>query len=175
VSARQLTSDAFEDTVREALAASGLPASMLEIEITESTLQVLEQSRQTLMALKALGISIAIDDFGTGYSSLSVLKHLPIDRLKIDRSFVRDIPGDAGDVAIVGAIISMSRTLGLRVVAEGVETDAQLATLRRLGCDEGQGYLFGHPIPWPELRPFLSGQRRHFVPEAGQLLLPTDD
>ena len=157
VSARQLARDHFEDTVREALAESGLAASQLEIEITESTLQVIEHSRHLLEALKALGISIAIDDFGTGYSSLSVLKHLPIDRIKIDQSFVRDIPGDADDVAIVEAIVSLSRTLRLCVIAEGVETEGQLAILRRLGCEEGQGYLFSRPLP--ELQSLSSGER----------------
>ncbi|MGH8543414.1 MAG: two-component system response regulator [Gammaproteobacteria bacterium] len=157
VSARQLARDHFEDTVREALAESGLPASQLEIEITESTLQVIEHSRHLLEALKALGVSIAIDDFGTGYSSLSVLKHLPIDRIKIDQSFVRDIPGDADDVAIVEAIVSLSRTLRLCVIAEGVETEGQLAILRRLGCEEGQGYLFSRPLP--ELQSLSSGER----------------
>ncbi|MGH8605548.1 MAG: EAL domain-containing protein, partial [Gammaproteobacteria bacterium] len=142
---------------REALAESGLPASQLEIEITESTLQVIEHSRHLLEALKALGVSIAIDDFGTGYSSLSVLKHLPIDRIKIDQSFVRDIPGDADDVAIVEAIVSLSRTLRLCVIAEGVETEGQLAILRRLGCEEGQGYLFSRPLP--ELQSLSSGER----------------
>ncbi len=159
VSARQLARDHFENTVREALAESGLPASLLELEITESTLQVIEHSRQLLDTLKALGVTIAIDDFGTGYSSLSVIKHLPIDRLKIDQSFVRDINGDAGDVAIVESIISLSRTLGLRVIAEGVETGAQLAVLRRLRCEEGQGYLFSRPLPLPELQQLLSGER----------------
>ncbi len=159
VSARQLASDHFEDTVREALAESGLSASQLEIEITESTLQIIEHSRYRLEALKALGVSIAIDDFGTGYSSLSVLKHLPIDRIKIAQSFVRDIPGDADDVAIVEAIISLSRTLRLCVIAEGVETEAQLAILRRLGCEEGQGYLFSRPLPLPELQSLSSGER----------------
>ena len=157
VSARQFARDHFEDTVHEALAESGLPASLLEIEITESTLQRIEHSRHLLDTLKALGVSIAIDDFGTGYSSLSVIKHLPIDRLKIDQSFVRDIPGDAGDVAIVEAIVSLSRTLGLRVIAEGVETEAQLAVLRRLGCEEGQGYLFSRPLPL--LQNLSSGER----------------
>ncbi len=159
VSARQLAGDHFEDTVRDALAETGFRASQLELEITESTLQVIEHSRRLLGALKALGVSIAIDDFGTGYSSLSVIRHLPIDRLKIDQSFVHDIPGDADDVAIVESIISLSRTLGLRVTAEGVETEAQLAVLRRLGCQEGQGYLFSRPLPLPELQRLLSGER----------------
>ncbi len=159
VSARQLARDHFEDTVREALAESGLPASQLEIEITESTLQLIEHSSHLLDTLKALGVSIAIDDFGTGYSSLSVLKHLPIDRIKIDQSFVRDIPGDADDVAIVEAIISLSRTLRLCVIAEGVETEAQLGILRRFSCEEGQGYLFSRPLPLAELQSLSSGER----------------
>jgi len=159
VSARQFARDHFEHTVREALAESGFPASQLEIEITESTLQVIEHSRHLLDTLKALGVSIAIDDFGTGYSSLSLLKHLPIDRVKIDQSFVRDIPDDADDMAIVESIVSLSRALRLGVIAEGVETGAQLANLRRLGCEEGQGYLFSRPLPSPELQRLLSGER----------------
>jgi diguanylate cyclase (GGDEF)-like protein/PAS domain S-box-containing protein len=152
ISARQIARDHLEDTVRAALAESGFPAARLEIEITESTLQVVENSRQFLDALKTLGVSIAIDDFGTGYSSLSILKDLPIDRLKVDRAFVRDIPGDGNDLAIVEAISALSRTLKLDVTAEGVETEAQLDALRRLDCEEGQGYLFSRPVPLPELR-----------------------
>jgi diguanylate cyclase (GGDEF)-like protein/PAS domain S-box-containing protein len=160
VSAQQLARDHFEDTVRAALAESTFPASRLELELTESTLQVIEHSRRLLDTLKALGVTIAIDDFGTGYSSLSIIKHLPIDRLKIDRSFVRDIPGDADDVAIVEAIVSLSRTLGFRVIAEGVETEAQLAVLRGLGCEEGQGYLFSRPLPLLELQSLSRGDAR---------------
>jgi len=164
VSARQLVRDRFEETVRTVLAETRFPPDRLELEITESALQVLEDSRRLLGALKALGVHIAIDDFGTGFSSLSVIKHLPIDRLKIDRSFVADIPGDANDVAIVETISTLSHTLGMSITAEGVETPAQLDFLRRLGCHEGQGYLFSepgpldglvdlvsHPAPWQRL------------------------
>jgi diguanylate cyclase (GGDEF)-like protein len=156
VSARQLTCDHFEETVREAIQETAFPAHQLEIEITESTLQVIEHSLHLLEALKALGVQIAIDDFGTGYSSLSLLKYLPIDRLKIDRSFVRDIPTDPNDVAIVEAIGALSRTLMLSITAEGVENEAQLETLRRLGCGDGQGYLFSPPLPLGELQRLIN-------------------
>jgi diguanylate cyclase len=104
-----------------------------------------------LRQISESGITIAIDDFGTGYSSLSVLKALPIDILKIDQSFVRDLGRNAGDTAIVAAIVNMARALALRVVAEGVETKEQLAILRSLGCDEYQGFLFSHPMPADKL------------------------
>jgi EAL domain-containing protein (putative c-di-GMP-specific phosphodiesterase class I) len=150
VSPRQLSHGRFSATVRNILANTGFPAHLLEIEITETALQVIEPSLSVLNKLKALGVQIAIDDFGTGYSSLSVLKHLPIDRLKIDQSFVRDMPGDPYDVAIVQAITGLSHALGLRTNAEGVESEAQLNMLRQLGCEEGQGYLFGRPVPFQE-------------------------
>ena len=162
VSARQLLRDHFHETVRQALLETGFPAHQLELEITESTLQVIEHSMRVLDELKALEVQIAIDDFGTGYSSLSVLKHLPIDRLKIDHSFVRDIPEDINDVAIVEAIVALSRTLRLKVTAEGVENEAQLSMLRRLGCEEGQGYLFSPPLPFAALQAFIMQTNRQF-------------
>ena len=110
---------------------------------------------QTLNELKAAGFGLAVDDFGTGYSSLSYLKRLPIDVLKVDQSFVRDLPGDADDIAIVNTIVSMARGLGLKTVAEGVETEAQRDFLREQGCDELQGYLFSPPQPADELEPWL--------------------
>ena len=129
------------------LQATGLPARFLEIELTESVLMhqtgpVLD----TLNALKALGVGVSVDDFGTGYSSLSYLKRYPIDKLKIDRSFVMDAPDDADDVAIVTAIIQMGHSLQLRTVAEGVETPAQMELLRQLGCDLVQGFLISAPM-----------------------------
>jgi diguanylate cyclase (GGDEF)-like protein/PAS domain S-box-containing protein len=151
VSARQFLDDGFADSVRRILAESGFPPQQLELEITETSLQVLNENWQLLSNLKALGLHIAIDDFGTGYSSLSALKHLPIDRLKIDRSFVRDLPRDLDDVAIVEAISTLCRTKHLSVTAEGVENPDQLTVLRSVGCDEGQGYLFCHPVPLADL------------------------
>ena len=138
------------ESVRAALVASGLPAAMLELEITESALQTGGPAADVLTQLKALGVEIAIDDFGTGYSCLNSLKQLPIDRLKIDRSFVRDVPGDADDTAIVEAILAMSHSLGLGVLAEGVETEAQRDYLLAHGCHDMQGFLFSRPLPAPE-------------------------
>lgn len=126
----------------------GLPPSCLQLEITEQLLiRDLEKTTAVLQEISEGGITIAIDDFGTGYSSLSVLKSLPIDILKIDQSFVRDLGKKLGDTAIVAAIVNMARALALRVVAEGVETNEQLAILRSLGCDEYQGYLYSEPLP----------------------------
>lgn len=155
VSARQLINENFVELLRATLEESGLPARHLELELTESTLQVVETSPRLLEEIRALGVSLAIDDFGTGYSSLSVLKHLPIDRLKVDRSFVRDMPGDSNDIAITTAIVGLSRSLSLAIVAEGVETHDQLDILRRLGCQVGQGYLFSRPLPPAELRAWM--------------------
>ncbi len=158
VSARQLILDRFDLTVREMLDASGLRAADLEIEITESTLQELESSRKILGTLRDLGVSIAVDDFGTGYSSLSVLKHLPINRLKIDRSFVSDIDKPGSDRAIIQTIVGLSRALDLNIVAEGVETIQQFRVLQDIGCQEMQGYLFGKGVPIADLHERLTAQ-----------------
>lgn len=151
VSAQQIRSPDLVQQMERILAETGFPSDQLEIEITESTLQNLEDSQRYIEALHQRGISVAIDDFGTGYSSLSVLKHVRIDRLKIDRSFVRDIPGDVQDVGIVEAIIAMARNLELDVVAEGIETIEQMTFLRDVGCHEGQGYLLARPGPWEQV------------------------
>lgn len=134
--------------VSAALADSGLPAHCLELELTESILlQDVDATMETLHGLKALGAKLSIDDFGTGYSSLSYLKRLDVDKLKIDQSFVRDVLADGDGASIVQAIIQLGHILQLEVIAEGVETEAQLAFLRASGCDEAQGYLFSRPVP----------------------------
>lgn len=151
VTARQLRHRGFVKCVESALAAAQLDPHLLELEITENSL--IEHgldTTATLHAIGRLGVQLAIDDFGTGYSSLSYLKRLPIDTVKIDRSFVADLPGDPDACAIAGAIIALAHNLGLKVLAEGVETQAQSAYLRERGCDRAQGYLFGHPQP-PEM------------------------
>ncbi|HKZ74920.1 MAG TPA: EAL domain-containing protein, partial [Steroidobacteraceae bacterium] len=140
------------DCVRE----FGIDASLLHFEITESAvMQHLEQHLGTLQALRNLGCRILIDDFGTGYSSLSYLKHLPIDALKIDRAFVRDMATDPNDAAIVRAIVGIAQSLGLHLVAEGVETLPQLECLRELGCQTAQGFYFARPMPAEDCRALL--------------------
>jgi diguanylate cyclase (GGDEF)-like protein len=147
VSPRQLDRTRLQDTVEKLTTEFAIDPRMLSFEITEgAVMHDAEQHLGTLHTLRRLGSRIAVDDFGTGYSSLSYLKHLPIDALKIDRAFVRDMASDANDAAIVAAIIGMARTLGLRTVAEGVETVDQLERLRTLGCDSAQGYLFSRPM-----------------------------
>jgi EAL domain-containing protein (putative c-di-GMP-specific phosphodiesterase class I) len=146
VSARQFKSEGFVDAVAGTLRAHGIAPAFLELELTESALiDDREKAVSILERLKALGVDIAVDDFGTGYSSLSYLSGLPVDCLKIDRAFVMKVSKGGRDAAIAQAIISLGHTLGLRVIAEGVETAGQLNFLRKHGCDEGQGYLFARP------------------------------
>jgi predicted signal transduction protein with EAL and GGDEF domain len=143
LSPRQFAEESLLDDIKSALAESGLEGSDLELEITESmVMNDPEQAVNTLRRLKDLGIRVAIDDFGTGYSSLAYLKRFPIDSVKVDRSFVEDIPQDVDSIAIAQAIIAMAHSLRLRVVAEGVESEAQVSFLRGEGCDEIQGYYF---------------------------------
>lgn len=143
VSAVQFHRAGFVDRVASALAAAGLPPGLLELELTESILiQDAQEALLRLQALSELGVKLAIDDFGTGYSSLGYLKRFPIDRLKIDRSFVRGLPGDESDVGIVNAIVNLGRALHLEIVAEGVETEDQRQFLMRTGCEQYQGFLF---------------------------------
>ena len=147
-SGRQISNDHVLDKVTAALQSSGLAPQFLEIEVTESVvMKDAARAISTLYALRDLGVALAIDDFGTGYSSLSYLKRFPIDRLKIDKSFVEGLPDVADDAAISMAIIAMAHSLRLSVIAEGVETEAQLAFLRSHGCDEIQGYYFSKPLP----------------------------
>ncbi|MBE0547249.1 MAG: EAL domain-containing protein, partial [Rubrivivax sp.] len=143
VSALQFRQSSFADRVGSVLAVSGLPAQLLELELTESILvHDADEALQRLHALAALGVRLSIDDFGTGYSSLAYLKRFPIGKLKIDRSFVTGLPADDSDAGIVCAIVQMARALGMKVIAEGVETEAQRQFLHDAGCDEFQGWLF---------------------------------
>jgi EAL domain-containing protein (putative c-di-GMP-specific phosphodiesterase class I) len=142
----------FARGISRILSSTGLDPRSLELEMTESLLiQNAEENIAVLRKLGDDGVRIAVDDFGKGYSSLSYLRQLPIDALKIDRSFVRDIERDSEDVAIIRAIVAMAHSLGLQVTAEGVETRGQLDALARLGCDEYQGYLFSRPLPAVEI------------------------
>ncbi len=148
ISAVQLAQPDFPARVVALLGESGLPGGSLQIELTENTLlHDIERCAQVLAQLRAYGVRVAIDDFGTGYSSLAYLKQLPIDNLKIDRSFVRDIPDDPNDCAIAAAVIGLARTLGLEAVAEGIETRAQQDYLAQIGCKLVQGYLHARPLP----------------------------
>ncbi len=165
ISARQFRQKGFAANVRRILAASEMPPTMLELELTESVMMKdMDEVITVLDDLRTLGISVSIDDFGTGYSSLSRLKRFPIDLLKIDQSFVRDITTDTDDAAIVLAIITLAHSLRLHVIAEGVETAEQLDFLIRHGCDEIQGYLFSKPVPAAEFTSLLREDRRLVVP-----------
>ncbi|MBI6851863.1 EAL domain-containing protein [Pseudomonas lijiangensis] len=152
VSPKQFSDPDLVSSIASILEEEALDASLLELELTEGLLlEATEDTRQQLDSLKKLGLSLAMDDFGTGYSSFSYLKKFPIDVIKIDRSFIRDIPDDEDDMEITSAVIAMAHNLKLKVVAEGIETAAQLKFLRRHRCDVGQGYLFDKPIPGEEL------------------------
>jgi EAL domain-containing protein (putative c-di-GMP-specific phosphodiesterase class I) len=147
ISAVEFRHEGFVEGVALILKETGLAPHYLELELTESILMHdVEASASVLEALKAMGVQLAIDDFGTGYSSLSYLKRFPINTLKIDQSFVRDITTNADDATIVAAMIGMGKNLKQRVIAEGVETQEQLAFLRARHCDEGQGFHFSRPV-----------------------------
>ncbi len=159
LSAAQFRRNGIEETVAQALQRSGLVPALLELELTESILlQDVEQVLATVQRLKQLGVQLAIDDFGTGYSSLSYLKRFDIDKLKIDQSFIRDLASDPDDAAIVRAIIQMAHSLGLRAIAEGVETAELLQQLRGFGCDEAQGYHYARPMPAAQAERYLATQ-----------------
>ena len=148
LSALQFCHVGLVDSVAGALARHNLPANSLTLEITETTaMSDADASMEVLQKLSDMGVDLSIDDFGTGYSSLMYLKRLPANELKIDRGFVRDLEHDSDDAEIVSAIVALGQALGLRIVAEGVETDMQQSFLTRLGCDSLQGYLLGHPLP----------------------------
>jgi diguanylate cyclase (GGDEF)-like protein/PAS domain S-box-containing protein len=148
LSARQFQRGSLVRTVEAALAASGLPANRLELEITESVaMGDIQEAIATLRTLREIGVRVVLDDFGTGHSSLAYLKSLPLDAIKIDRTFVGAIPGSSADASLVMAILEMARGLSLRVIAEGVEKEEQLEFLMANGCHQAQGYLFGPPVP----------------------------
>jgi EAL domain-containing protein (putative c-di-GMP-specific phosphodiesterase class I) len=154
VSAHQFRQVDFVQQVRQQVERSGIDPTRLKLELTESAmLSSIDEVADSMRRLQGLGIGFSLDDFGTGFSSLSYLKQLPIEQLKIDYSFIRDILQDPGDAAIVRAILAMSQSLGLGVIAEGVESEAQRAFLLQHGCGYFQGYLFGRPMPieqWPQ-------------------------
>ncbi len=157
LSAKQLQHSGLISEVKEALIQSGLAASQLELEVTENCIMGdVEQAINELTALKELGVFLAIDDFGTGYSSLSYLKRLPLNKLKIDQSFVRDIPNEIDDMAIANAVIALGKSLSLAVIAEGVETKEQADFLKQAGCEEAQGYLYSRPITAAEVTKLLA-------------------
>ena len=148
----QFASGSLCRVLRQAMFDSGVAAAQLVIELTESMLMDnVPANLAQLHELKSLGVTLSIDDFGTGYSSLSYLKRFPLDELKVDRSFVMDLPGQRADTAIVSTVIQLGHSLGMTVIAEGVETQAQLDCLRELGCDNYQGYLFSRPVPAEQL------------------------
>jgi EAL domain-containing protein (putative c-di-GMP-specific phosphodiesterase class I) len=160
LSTLQFLSPGFIDAVAQVLPADGLDSGMLELELTERMLMDdMSEVKQRLMRLRAMGLSISVDDFGTGYSSLGHLKNLPIDKLKIDRSFIRDLPDARDSVAIASAIIQMGRSLGMTVIAEGVETVAQGEFLTAQGCDEMQGYLISPALPLVQFEAWVLERR----------------
>jgi EAL domain-containing protein (putative c-di-GMP-specific phosphodiesterase class I) len=152
LSARQMADRDLVATVAHVLEDTGVDPRQMALEITETVLvEDTETATQTLNALQELGVKLVLDDFGTGYSSLGYVKRFPLSFLKIDRSFVAELGANGRDAAIVSAIAEMARALGARVVAEGVETEDQLARVRELGCEMAQGYLFARPLPPDEI------------------------
>jgi EAL domain-containing protein (putative c-di-GMP-specific phosphodiesterase class I)/ActR/RegA family two-component response regulator len=182
VSAPQFLQDGFVAAVAAALRDTAIEPNRLELEITESlSMQDPEATMRLLHQIKAMGIKLSIDDFGTGYSNLSYLKRFPVNTVKLDQSFVREIVHNKDDLAISDAIISMAHSLRLSVTAEGVETEAQLALLADHRCDEIQGYYFGRPMPVPACTTFLRENPRFPLEKFGRrrttrtLLLVDDD
>ena len=165
VSAVQLARPSFVDRLRRTINETGIDPALVELEVTEGVIvEGAGDARDALDQIAALGVGIAIDDFGTGYSGLAYLKRLPIDTVKIDQSFVRDLTVDPDDAAIVTAIVAMARSLGVDVVAEGVETEEQLRELQRLGCNRAQGYLLARPMPAAAVTRLLA---RHALTAVG--------
>ena len=172
LSPRQFADDGLLHHIDEALDACGMSPTLLQLEITESmVMQNVSRAVRIMDSIQSRGIRLAIDDFGTGYSSMSLMKQFPIDTIKIDRSFVRDLPIDSEDQAIAQAIISMGKALGMTVIAEGVETLEQEAFLRSHACDEMQGFLFSKPLPAKQMADLLRAELQlaspPLQPEAG--------
>jgi EAL domain-containing protein (putative c-di-GMP-specific phosphodiesterase class I) len=168
LSARQFLQPDLAGMVGQILEETGFEPAWLELEITETVaMENAASGAEVLRALHRMGVRLTIDDFGTGYSSLIYLKDFPIDSLKIDRSFVKDISEDAHDAAIVGASIAMAHSLRLDVVAEGVETAQQLDFLREHGCEQCQGFLFARPMPAEELAAFV--QTNAAIPQSAAI------
>lgn len=164
VSGVQITRGDLDDVVAKIIRASGIDAQRLCLEVTEtSVVSAIDRAQKVLKAIRRLGVKIALDDFGTGYSSLSYLRKLPIDHLKIDRSFIADISEDKEDETIISAIIAMSKNLDIEIVAEGIETSEQLRFLRQRSCDMGQGYLFSKPIPAKDFERVARANRRQHM------------
>jgi EAL domain-containing protein (putative c-di-GMP-specific phosphodiesterase class I) len=156
LSARQFMQRGLADSIQRIVGETGIDAALLEFEITETTLmQSGGQTLEVLDQINRMGARLSIDDFGTGYSSLAYLKRFPVHKIKVDRAFVRELEASAEDRAIVAAVMALANSLQLQVVAEGVETEAQLALLRGQGCRLAQGYLFARPLPVAQVAPLL--------------------
>jgi EAL domain-containing protein (putative c-di-GMP-specific phosphodiesterase class I) len=151
----QLDDETLVQAIADALRDTGLPAEVLELEITENVALTYDETIAPLRHLHEMGVRLALDDFGTGYASLNCLTRFPLSRIKIDRHFVGKVTDDAEDAAIVRSLILMARNLGLKVIAEGVETDAQAAFLRNERCEEAQGYLYAQPLSAVEFEAYL--------------------
>jgi len=174
ISLMQLLRDDFAQMVQEVLHMTGTPPRALELELTESLLMVdTEQAASRLQAFREIGVSVAVDDFGTGYSSLAYLKRLPVNTIKIDKAFIKGLPRDPEDAAIATSIITMSHSLGLKVVAEGVETDAQKQFLAQHGCDEIQGFWLAKPMPAEQTLAFIQQWAPSATAPATPPILPT--
>ena len=176
VSPRQLRQGDLDEVVAAALARHGVPASQLELEITEAVLlEEKERPLYKIRSLRGLGVRISVDDFGTGYSALSYLKRFPIDTLKIDQSFIRELSKGSDDAAISTAIIALAHSLDLDVVAEGIETDEQLWILQELGCDIGQGFLFARPMPPGRVAAFTIAMAQQLEEHGGAVEAPEEE
>lgn len=157
ISAQQLKRCDFAERVSDALRRHAVPPAMLEIEMTESSImEDVTRARHTLASLKELGVRLSLDDFGTGYSSLSYLRLFPIDKLKIDQSFIGCLPGESQDAAIVRTIVMLGHQLGMQVAAEGVETEAQASLLADMGCDELQGHYLAPALPFQKVDAYFA-------------------